>query len=66
MSYHQNCQKVQPKSLRLGVQTVAVYSDIDRHSKFVDMADQAYRVGNNPSSTSITIQPNPTLTNQKY
>lgn len=30
---------------------MAVYSDIDRDSKFVDMADRAYRVGPNPSST---------------
>jgi 3-methylcrotonyl-CoA carboxylase alpha subunit len=34
------------------VETVAVYSDIDRNSKFVDMADKAYRVGANPSSDS--------------
>lgn len=40
---------------RLGVQTVAVYSDIDRDSKFVDMADKAYRVGPNPSSKNILI-----------
>ena len=31
---------------------MAVYSDIDRNSKFVDMADKAYRVGANPSSES--------------
>jgi acetyl/propionyl-CoA carboxylase alpha subunit len=30
---------------------VAIYSDIDRHSQFVDMADKAYRVGPNPSGT---------------
>ena len=35
---------------RMGVETVAVYSDIDRDSKFVEMADRAYRVGPNPSS----------------
>lgn len=34
---------------RLGVETVAVYSDIDKNSKFVDMADSAYRVGPAPS-----------------
>jgi len=32
---------------------VAIYSDIDRNSKFVDMADRAYRVGPNPSSKFI-------------
>lgn len=34
---------------KLGVETVAVYSDIDRNSKFVDMADSAYRLGPAPS-----------------
>lgn len=34
----------------MGVETVAIYSDIDRNSKFVDLADKAYRVGPNPSS----------------
>ena len=34
----------------MGIKTVAVYSDIDRNSLFVDMADQAYRVGPAPAS----------------
>lgn len=34
----------------MGIESVAIYSDIDRNSKFVDMADRAYRVGPNPSS----------------
>jgi len=34
---------------KLGIKTVAVYSDIDRNSMFVDMADQAYRLGPAPS-----------------
>lgn len=34
---------------RMGIKTVAIYSDIDRESKFVSMADQAYRVGPAPS-----------------
>lgn len=34
---------------KLGVETVAIYSDIDKHSKFVDMAHSAYRVGPAPS-----------------
>ena len=33
----------------MGIKTVAIYSDIDRDSKFVSMADQAYRVGPAPS-----------------
>ncbi|KRX09024.1 Single hybrid motif [Pseudocohnilembus persalinus] len=36
----------------LGVETVAIYSDIDRNSKFVDLADSAYRVGPAPSLQS--------------
>lgn len=36
----------------MGIESVAIYSDIDRHSKFVDMADRAYRVGPNPSIQS--------------
>lgn len=36
----------------MGISTVAIYSDIDKHSKFVSMADQAYRVGPNPSLES--------------
>lgn len=37
---------------KMGVQTVAIHSDIDKNSKFVEMADQAYRVGQNLSSES--------------
>ncbi|EGR34443.1 methylcrotonoyl-coenzyme a carboxylase 1, putative [Ichthyophthirius multifiliis] len=36
----------------MGIKTVAVYSDIDRESKFVQMADQSYRVGPAPSLQS--------------
>lgn len=37
---------------RLGVNTVAVYSDIDANSKHVNMADYAYYVGGNKSKES--------------
>ncbi|KAL4442833.1 hypothetical protein ABPG74_010722 [Tetrahymena malaccensis] len=37
---------------KMGIKTVAIYSDIDRDSKFVSMADQAYRVGPAPSLQS--------------
>lgn len=37
---------------KMGIKTVAVYSDIDRDSRFVSMADQAYRVGPAPSLQS--------------
>ena len=36
----------------MGIKTVAIHSDIDKNSKFVEMADQAYRVGQNLSSES--------------
>jgi acetyl-CoA/propionyl-CoA carboxylase biotin carboxyl carrier protein len=36
----------------LGIPTVAVYSDADRESMWVDMADDAYRLGPAPSSQS--------------
>lgn len=52
MPHHSHCQEVAKRQIRLGVETVAIYSDIDRNSKFVDMADKAYRVGGNPSSES--------------
>ncbi len=37
----------------MGINTVAIYSDIDRNSKFVSMADSAYRVGPPPSCKNI-------------
>jgi len=53
---HTHGQKVHCLQIRLGVETVAIYSDIDRSSKFVDMADKAYRVGNNPSCKFFVTQ----------
>jgi acetyl/propionyl-CoA carboxylase alpha subunit len=35
---------------KMGIRTVAVYSDADRHSMFVAEADEAYRIG--PAQTS--------------
>jgi len=37
---------------KLGVETVAIYSDIDKHSKHVQMADQAFHIGPNPAAQS--------------
>lgn len=37
---------------RLGVKTVAVYSDADTNSLFVQMADEAVNIGHSPSSQS--------------
>ena len=36
----------------LGIPTVAVYSDADREAMFVDLADDAYRLGPPPPSES--------------
>jgi len=36
----------------MGIKTVAVYSDADRHSMFVKEADEAYRIGPAPTSQS--------------
>lgn len=37
---------------KMGIQTVAVYSDADRHSMFVREADEAYRIGPAPTNQS--------------
>ena len=37
---------------RLGIKTVAVYSDADANSLFVQMADEAVNIGHSPSSQS--------------
>jgi acetyl/propionyl-CoA carboxylase alpha subunit len=37
---------------RMGVKTVAVYSDADMNSMFVKEADEAYRIGAPPSKDS--------------
>lgn len=33
----------------MGIRTVAIYSNIDKNSRFVEMSDEAYNVGPNPS-----------------
>lgn len=35
---------------KMGIKTVAVYSDADRHAMFVKEADEAYRIGPAPTS----------------
>lgn len=37
---------------RLGIETVSVYSDIDKYSKHVQMSDYSYHIGGNKSSES--------------
>lgn len=40
---------------KMGVRTVAVYSDIDKDSKHVALADESYYVGPNPASESYLM-----------
>lgn len=35
---------------KMGIETVAVYSDADRHSMFVKEADMAFRIGPPPTN----------------
>lgn len=37
---------------KMGIKTVAVYSDADHNSMFVQEADEAYRIGTPPSKDS--------------
>ena len=37
---------------KMGIKTVAVYSDADNNSLFVQMADEAVNIGHSPSSQS--------------
>ena len=37
---------------KMGIETVAVYSDADRHSMFVKEADEAFRIGPPPTNQS--------------
>ena len=37
---------------KMGIKTVCVYSDADRHSMFVREADEAYRIGPPPTNQS--------------
>ena len=37
---------------KMGIKTVAVYSDADANSLFVQMADEAVNIGQSPSSQS--------------
>jgi acetyl/propionyl-CoA carboxylase alpha subunit len=39
----------------MGIQTVAVYSDFDRYSLFTKLADEAYHIGESPSSKSYLL-----------
>ena len=40
---------------RLGIRSVAIYSDADTHARHVHMADEAIHVGPSPSSESYLV-----------
>jgi len=50
--------RVMATARRLGIKTVAVYSDADRHALHVRMADEAVRIGPAPSAQSYLVADN--------
>ncbi|XP_013167209.1 PREDICTED: biotin carboxylase 1 [Papilio xuthus] len=44
--------RVMRTAKKLGIRTVAVYSDADKHAMHVEMADEAYHIGPAPSAQS--------------
>ncbi|XP_049887234.1 methylcrotonoyl-CoA carboxylase subunit alpha, mitochondrial [Pectinophora gossypiella] len=44
--------RVMRTAKKLGIRTVAVYSDADKHAMHVEMADEAYHIGPAPSTQS--------------
>jgi len=48
--------RVMKTAKKLGIQTVAVYSDADRNSMHVAQADEAYRIGPPPSQQSYLLK----------
>lgn len=39
----------------MGIETIAVYSDIDRHSRHVEMCDKAYHIGPSPACKTQSV-----------
>jgi len=48
------CRVIQTAQ-RMGIATVAVYSDADRHAPFVRMADEAVHIGPSPAAESYLV-----------
>jgi acetyl-CoA carboxylase, biotin carboxylase subunit len=47
--------RVMRTAKKMGIATVAVYSDVDRHMPFVKFADEAFCIGEAPSSKSYLL-----------
>jgi len=50
-------QRVIRSAKKMGIQTVAVYSDIDRNAPHVRLADEAIHLGSSPSNQSYLLGP---------
>lgn len=47
--------RIMTTAKEMGIRTVAIYSDFDRYSLFTKLADEAYRIGEPPSSQSYLL-----------
>ncbi len=47
--------RIMKTAKRMGIKTVAIYSDIDRNSPHVKFADEAVHIGENPSNKSYLL-----------
>ncbi len=47
--------RIMTTAREMGIKTVAIYSDFDRYSLFTKLADEAYRIGEPPSSQSYLL-----------
>jgi acetyl-CoA carboxylase biotin carboxylase subunit len=47
--------RIMTTAKEMGIKTVAIYSDFDKYSLFTKLADEAYRIGEPPSSKSYLL-----------
>ena len=47
--------RIMRSAKQMGLTTVAVYSDVDKHAQHVKMADEAYHIGPAPSKDSYLV-----------
>ena len=51
------CCRIAATAARLGIRTVAVYSDVDKHAKHVSFCDEAFSIGGTTASESYLAIP---------